>query len=698
MAFMNRDSSHTPSVGAITVLMLVIVGVTSLIIAEQVLTGWLALGERANISRRDMNPIEVGVIATTTIWGLAALRGAWGFLRRENAPTIREYFASRLPMPPGVLLTTVLLVVVGAIALVIAEQVLTGWLALGERVNISRRDLNYIEWMVIFVSALWGLVTLRTAWGFLQRDRAAWTWSQWVILATSLIGLGLLIEGVFHISRIVPPRGTLFDNLAGVQELVAPGLIMFLSCLAAYRYVTVEVDTSAAQSIRNTLAKSAGAGAIVGFVAIFAFFSLATDLFLEPRALAGALSTNITNGIVAIGITMLMISGEFDLSVGSIHGASALVFLLTMTEQRPLLVSIAESLGMQPAMYEPLIPIVAAVAGLLFAALLGLINGIILIRTGIPSFIVTLGTLLAYRAIPLVVVAEGRILRYADFRLPPPNIYFSPWILIVGALLSAIAIALMGRSLLPSLWRRFQERWARPKLDRHDMTASTEDDLRDFFIITSLLRFILTLLLMVGVIAGLLLIVVSLFGRTGAFLEVSFFDLVNGRIGSLPLIGTIPPEVNLRIGILWWAVLVIIFQFILNQTPYGNYTFAVGGNPGAALAQGINVTRVKLTNFVLSGLMAGIAGLTYVSRVTSVNANLGEGLELEVIAASVIGGTLLSGGYGSIFGALLGVLIFGMLRTGLVLIGMDPRVFFGVIGVIIIVAVIINTAVRRIRT
>jgi len=76
---------------------------------------------------------------------------------------------------------------------------------------------------------------------------------------------------------------------------------------------------------------------------------------------------------------------------------------------------------------------------------------------------------------------------------------------------------------------------------------------------------------------------------------------------------------------------------------------------------------------------------------------MGNGLELEVIAASVIGGALLSGGYGSIIGAFLGVLIFGMLQTGLVLVGVDSRAFSGVIGVIIIVAVVINTAVRRAR-
>jgi simple sugar transport system permease protein len=178
-------------------------------------------------------------------------------------------------------------------------------------------------------------------------------------------------------------------------------------------------------------------------------------------------------------------------------------------------------------------------------------------------------------------------------------------------------------------------------------------------------------------------------------LSVSFFDLMNGRIETLPFIGQLPREINFRIGVLWWFVLVMIFQFILTQTRFGNSIFAVGGNPGAARAQGINVDRVKVTNFVLLALLVGIAAIFDVSRVQSVDALRGSGLELEVIAASVIGGALLTGGYGSVFGALLGVFIFGILQTILVLNSINPRVFNGVIGIILIVAVVINEFISR---
>lgn len=661
----------------LTTILLVIVGIASLIIAEQVATGWLALGERANISRRNLNPIELIVIFGCVVWGLVALRTAWGFIRQPSLPNMTDYFEGRTThIAPGVMVSIALLLVIGLISLVIGEQVLTGWLPLGERANISRHNLNSLEWFVVIAAGLWALANLRTAWGMFKRDRRAWAWSQWTVLITALIGMTLFLAGLMNIYRVIPRGGSLLDNLPGVQEITAPGLLIFLSSLAVYRFLTIHVDLTAGQSVRNRLAQTPGAGAIIGFIAILVGFTIATPLFFEPRALAGALSTNISNGIIAIGITLLMISGEFDLSVGSIYGASALVFVLAMTEG---------VLGL-----PPLAAIPAALVSLAFAALLGFINGIIRIRTGIPSFIVTLGTLLAYRAIPLVIIPDGRIIRYADYRLPEPMIGLHPLVLAAGLALLALLIVLLAYATAPRLYRRLRERLANFRQDTSDF--------RDLMIVWLTLRLVFTVVAAVALLYLIGVGIVSMIGQGSTLLDVSFFSLANGRVASLPFAGPIDPSVNFRTGIFWWFLLVFVFQFILMNTPYGSYTFAVGGNPGAARAQGISANRIKVTNFMLSAGLAGVAGITYVARVGSVNANLGDGLELEVIAAAVIGGTLLEGGYGSIIGAFLGVLIFGMLQTGLVLVGMDPRVFFGVIGVIIIIAVVINRAVQRVRT
>jgi ribose/xylose/arabinose/galactoside ABC-type transport system permease subunit len=563
-----------------------------------------------------------------------------------------------------------LLGIFGILSFFLAEQVLTGWLALGERANISRRDLNAIEWLVVVGGIVWGIVSLRTVLGLWQRDRRAWAWAQWVVLINAVIGLGLFMSGLTDLYSVVPRGGTIIDNLPAAQELVGPGSLLLLSSLVVYRFLTVRVHNSATGAIRNSLSSVPGAGAIVGFFAILMLFSISSDLFLEPRSIASILATAITRGIVAIGITFLMISGEFDLSVGSTYGAGALVFLLMMTEG---------ALGIAPVSVIP-----AAIIALVFAGFLGFINGLILIKTGIPSFIVTLGTLLAYRAILLVVVADGRILRYADYRLPPPNVWFNRWILGLGALVLAVAIGYMGITLVRSGWRALR---GRIQNYRNDLS-----DFRDVFVVLTALRFLLVLVIAVGAVALLLTTAIDQLSQTNTLLEVSFFDLMNGRFDF------VDRDVNLRSGVMWWLILVVVFQFILTQTRYGNHVFAVGGNPGAARAQGINVNRVKVTNFIICAMLACLAGIINVSRLSNVDPLMGDGLELEVIAASVIGGALLSGGYGSIFGALLGVLIFGMLQTGLVLVGVDARAFSGVIGIIIILAVIINTAVRRVRT
>ena len=154
-------------------------------------------------------------------------------------------------------------------------------------------------------------------------------------------------------------------------------------------------------AIRTRLARSPEAGAAAGFSVIFLVFALATpDTFLSHSAISSILNSQAVPGILAIGITLLMISGEFDLSVGSILGVSSLAFLYATVNGVPVLL--------------------AAAIGLLVGCVLGLINGLLLVSTGIPSFIITLGTMLAYRAIPLTAISGGRIIRYADYSRESP--------------------------------------------------------------------------------------------------------------------------------------------------------------------------------------------------------------------------------------------------------------------------------------
>jgi simple sugar transport system permease protein len=155
------------------------------------------------------------------------------------------------------------------------------------------------------------------------------------------------------------------------------------------------------------------------------------------------------------------------------------------------------------------------------------------------------------------------------------------------------------------------------------------------------------------------------------------------------------PAGNLRVSSLWFIGLMMVMSLVLLRTRHGNWTFAVGGNPAAALAQGVNVKRVKLINFVLSGFLAGLAGVILFAQRSSMNELIGDGLELTAVAAAVIGGVPLTGGAGTIVGACLGMLLLSMLEQGLVLMGVPNEVFRGVVGAIIIVSVIANTYLGR---
>jgi ribose/xylose/arabinose/galactoside ABC-type transport system permease subunit len=136
---------------------------------------------------------------------------------------------------------------------------------------------------------------------------------------------------------------------------------------------------------------------------------------------------------------------------------------------------------------------------------------------------------------------------------------------------------------------------------------------------------------------------------------------------------------------------------VLVRTRYGNHVFAAGGNPEAAQAQGVNVNRVKVINFMISGALAGFSGVLLFSQFKTVRVATGAGMELSAIAAAVVGGASLTGGYGSIWGALIGVLLISTLRTGVVLMNIPfipPDNFPAVVGVTIVVAVILNNWLR----
>lgn len=300
-------------------------------------------------------------------------------------------------------------------------------------------------------------------------------------------------------------------------------------------------------------------GVIISIMGMAVVFSYLNPRFLSVSALSSMVSLAAELGIMAIGVSFLMISGEFDLSVGSVFAAASILaaWLLNMG-----------------------IPFIAAfIAALGLAACIGLANALITIKGKIPSFITTLGMMWFIRGI-LLASTKGFPVR----------------------------------------------------------------------------------------------------------LEVNVPEI---SILSAPIL------YDLRISGLWFLMLAAIFHFVLTSTPYGNWVQAVGGAPETARALGINVAKVKTINFVLSSVMAALAGLIALSRFKVVEPVAGMGLELEAIASSVIGGCSLAGGVGTVAGASLGAFLIGEIRVGLIMAGAPAYWYIGFVGVLLIVAGIINLRLSR---
>jgi len=144
----------------------------------------------------------------------------------------------------------------------------------------------------------------------------------------------------------------------------------------------------------------------------------------------------------------------------------------------------------------------------------------------------------------------------------------------------------------------------------------------------------------------------------------------------------------------WFIAVVIVFSFVLNRTIFGNRVFATGGKKLAAYTMGVNINRVKTVCFMISSALAGLSGVIAISRFNLANVSFGQGMELEAIAAAVIGGTLMTGGYGSIIGAAFGAAIMGMVRTGLVMAGVPSYWYNAFVGVILVIAAVVNLKLR----
>ncbi|PLW77523.1 ABC transporter permease [Cohaesibacter celericrescens] len=341
-------------------------------------------------------------------------------------------------------------------------------------------------------------------------------------------------------------------------------------------------------------------GGIVGTIIVFALFLLfASDSgMFGSRGVLNWSQVSAQFMIIAVGACLLMIAGEFDLSVGSMIGfAGMMIAIFSVTLGWPVWIAILVTFAI--------------------TLTIGALNGIIVVRTGLPSFIVTLAFLFILRGFTI----------------------FFPQLIERKTIIGGIKDAAQGD-------------W------------------------------------LGAVFGGKIL--------TGLFIWFGDIGLIEtfsrGSRKGQPVVDGVP------MLIIWAIVLVIIGHIVLTKTAFGNWIFASGGDAQAARYTGVPVNRVKIVMFMFTAFCATVFATCQVMEFGSAGADRGLLKEFEAIIAVVIGGALLTGGYGSVIGAALGALIFGVVQQGLFFAGVESSLFRVFLGLILLFAVILNTYIRRMIT
>ncbi|RKU16256.1 sugar ABC transporter permease [Candidatus Poribacteria bacterium] len=360
---------------------------------------------------------------------------------------------------------------------------------------------------------------------------------------------------------------------------------------------------------------------VFALVCVWVIFTLLTGgTFLSTRNLSNLSRQAAVTAILAVGMTLVIVSANIDLSVG--YGAGLL----------GAIAAIVHVWWGQPILLTLFIVICIGI-------LMGLMQGYLVAYQRIPAFIVTLGGFLAYRGLMLAFTKGETILLPDNWLKAIGNAYLSPTL---GWGLMLIGIGISG-------FRFYRQRLGQLQYGNSEQA--------------SLLMFLLKV---IGVSA----------------LIIAFIAVMNTHKG-------VPFPVCILFG------LAFVFHFIANHTRFGRYVYAVGGNAEAAYLSGVNVRSITLRVFATMGALMAIAGVVMTARVGSASPEAGRLLELDAIAACVIGGASLMGGRGSIFGAILGAFVMESLNNGMSMANMDASWQDIIKGVVLVAAVGFDIASRR---
>jgi D-xylose transport system permease protein len=379
--------------------------------------------------------------------------------------------------------------------------------------------------------------------------------------------------------------------------------------------------------------------------------------FLTPRNLWNLSVQMCSIGVMATGMVLVIVTRNIDLSVGSLLGFIGMIMGVLQVEWLPPVLGLG----------HPAIWIITVATGLILGIVLGAFNGVLIAYLGIPSFIVTLGGLMAWRGAAFL-VSNGRTISPVDSTFAllgggPYGAIGSTGSWIIGIIACAVVI-----------WGVLSGRANRRK---HDFP----------------LRPVWAEVFMAGL--GCALIIASV-------LVVDSYPWPKGIVEKYIQANNLnvaPESLFISHGfaypVLILLAVAILMTILMTRTRFGRYVFAIGGNPEAAALSGINVRAMTVKIYALMGMLAGLSAVISSARLTSATNALGQTDELYVIAAAVIGGTSLSGGVGTIYGAILGALVMESLRTGMVLIGFDTAIQSMVVGCVLVVAVYLDILYRK---
>jgi D-xylose transport system permease protein len=382
-------------------------------------------------------------------------------------------------------------------------------------------------------------------------------------------------------------------------------------------------------------------------------------LFMSPRNLWNLSVQFSAVAVMATGMVLIIVSRNIDLSVGSLVG----VLGMSMAILQARLIPTTFGLGFE----QPYTWIVTVGFGLGLGAALGALAGVLIAYVGIPSFVVTLGGLLVWRSVTII-LSSGQTVSQLDptFQLLGGGPQGSVGVTVSWIIGAAICVALVY-GLFTSRRRRIRygfpvrPRWAE---------------------------------ILIGFIGCAVVL--------WAVWVANSYPWPKGLAANYAAEhGIVEPEGGLIIGtgvanpVLIMLAVAVLMTILATRRRLGRYVFAIGGNPEAADLSGINTRRIIMWTFVIMGFLAAVSAIISTARLQSATAGSGTGLELQVIAAAVIGGTSFAGGIGTIPGAILGALIIQSLVSGMQLLRFDNSVVDIAVGVVLVVAVGIDTVVRR---